>query len=213
MARMQLYWPIDPKGYRIEYAEPASGGAADTIAGEGAKGPSISIVRNGGRLDFQDRFKIDGLYRRLAGQPLTNEGSLDFVSRYGFLRATKREEVSYICHQIEVFRSLIEARDRRDSDGLLHWLNNNSHAIRLNPRISGDPLEFFFQPATLLDALYIQFFEDSESGAEHRLCARPGCGNWFKFGPGTDHRQTARYCSPKCQKAHAYTKTKKGNRR
>lgn len=37
-----------------------------------------------------------------------------------------------------------------------------------------------------------------------KLCKRPDCGEWFAYGPGTKHRETAVYCSPKCQKAHAY---------
>jgi len=66
----------------------------------------------------------------------------------------------------------------------------------------------FFQPRDLLGAAYLQLMQDAAQGAILRLCARPGCGEWFYYGPGTKHRETALYHSPRCQKAHAYLKTK-----
>jgi hypothetical protein len=169
------------------------------------------IVRNGGEVYKGDRLTIDGLYHRLADRRSTEKGALDFVRQFGFLKGESSESVEFICEQIKIFRHLISLKQSQKWGGIRYWLSRNSEFIRLNPELlAGDPPEVFFRPSTLLDAIYLQFFEDLSSGANLRLCKRPGCREWFKYGPGTLHRNTAQYCSPKCQNAHKYAKRKEG---
>ena len=182
---------------------------------ESAVGPPPTwIVAKAKRAkEFRDVLQIkDVIWRRLADTEPNAEGALDFVSEFGFLQSTKgRESVEFICEQIEVVRSIAEAIDRKDWTALRLWLLDHREAIRLcpEPRLEEDrpkPI-LFFAPATLLDAIYVQAFQEAWGGAEFIKCDKPGCPKYLPVGPGTGHSRVdraRRYCSPTCQKAHAY---------
>lgn len=208
MAKLSLQWPVDQKGYSIEPAHPVSTKGAKTHAGLHSSGPSI--VRNDGKLQFRDVMQIPALYKRLGNCPLTESGALDFVSKYGFLVGGRSESVADIHHQIKVVSSLLSAWETHDWAALKLWMIDNRKNLRLNPEFrEGDQPQLFFAPAALIDAIYLQLFRDISTGANFRLCKRPACGEWFYYGPGTEHRSTAQYCSTKCEKAHAYEKSKR----
>jgi hypothetical protein len=187
--KMSLIWPRDCEGYRI-------GGRWRTVVG-------LSD-----RTRAYDALAIDGLYRRLADMLATDAGVLAFARTYGLL-TDGLDTVDDFLNARKVVRWLIARREKGDWPEIVRWFHKNHKAIRLTaaPDYHAPP-ELFFKPMALIDAIYLQFFMDISSGAQLRLCKRPGCGNWFKYGPGTGHRETAEYCSPKCQKAHAYSKTK-----
>ena len=64
-----------------------------------------------------------------------------------------------------------------------------------------------YRPRNLLAAIRLQFAKWAALGnAGLRECKY--CGDWFTYGSGTDKRETAHYCQPKCQNAHAYKKRK-----
>ena len=244
MGKISLHWPVDKSGYSIEpqhrvwskaelrplprsiaqlerrsvqyQREYARYQGSQTILG--AVGPGPSIVCNGGSVNFYDPMEVPALYERLAGSKPTEAGVLAFVSKFGFLRGSKSESVKSICDEIKVLRGLIAAKESHDWKSLQSWMIGNSKVTRLHPKFEqskdGKPPQLFFAPSTLRDAIYLQFFQDISTSSNLRLCKRPGCGEWFTFGPGTGRRETAEYCSPKCQKAHAYDKSKsRGKRR
>lgn len=227
MPKMKLFWARDWEGYRIEPATPAAppprrsrrervarafgphgtgivAGASQAIITEG--GTPTAVVGNSGKMREYDALSIDGLYEQLA-VVRDDDSLLAFVNKFGLLTPGSIGDIDYMVHEARVVRSLIDAKKRRDWSVLSGWLDNNAHVIRLTgERLPGKRPELFFRPRTLRDAIYLQFFEDLSGGAKLKLCERPGCGNWFKYGPGTKppRRKTARYCSPKCHKAHAY---------
>ena len=65
-----------------------------------------------------------------------------------------------------------------------------------------------FRPRTLVGFIYAQLIQDYTGGIHYKRCIRPGCGEFFYYGPTTRKRSTALYCNPTCQKAHAYQKLK-----
>ncbi len=71
--------------------------------------------------------------------------------------------------------------------------------------------DLYYRPGSLLSAIYLQALQDASGGAELQKCDRPGCPKYFQVGPGTGRPRLNRgvaYCTPKCQKAHAYMKRK-----
>jgi hypothetical protein len=150
--------------------------------------------------------RVSAIYHQLADCEANERGALHFVTKYGLLRSQEREPLNDICNTIRVVRSLLKARDAGDLDRLSKWMDENRKALRLHPDFQHGAL--FFAPSSLFDAIFLQLFQDTASGAKIRLCARPACGEWFYYGPGTAHRSTAEYCTPKCQKAHTYDKSK-----
>lgn len=218
MARLRLQWPRDLDGYEIEQFRSRSGrtlgegGGSDDPPFEG-----LYIVALAQRAqEIHDPLKIDGVWRRLADAEPTAEGALGFVKSFGFLTSKRRREsVAFICQHIEAMRSIVAAIDREDWTTLDLWLTDNRKALRLHPvflQEEGWPRpDLFFAPNTLLDAIYLQALQDATSGTELEKCDRPACPEWFAVGPGTGHarvKRPVRYCTPKCQKAHAYTKKK-----
>jgi hypothetical protein len=174
--------------------------------------PPLTYIENAGTPIEIDCFKIDGLYRHLADCPLTIPGVLGFVRKYGLLRARKRESFELICGEIRAMRSLVAAMDRGNWPALNDWARQNEAVVRTSAVLHFEPDRWrpylFFQPRDLIGAAYLQLLSNASDDAQLRQCALPGCGTWFVYGPGHKHRETARYCSPTCQKAHAYLKTK-----
>lgn len=235
MAKLRLFWPVDIEGYRLESAKPVERRKPVERKGLLSRGwpvpaktllekdePKFTswIVRKGGRLDFQDRCKGDGLWRQLADTKPTEEGAVTFVRRFGFLHTRgRRESVAFICEQIKVMRSIVDAIKREDWAALDLWLLDHGKAIRLRPVFHQQEgwlrPDLFFAPNTLLDAIYLRALQDATSGTDLRKCHRPGCPEYRAVGPGTGRWRTNRpanrpvfYCTPKCQKAHAYMKLK-----
>ena len=216
MAKLSLKWPVDQTGYRIERLHSDGRGRF--------KLPEMALItpyirRNGGKLGYIDPFKFDGLYHRLADCKPTPQGVLEFVSRFGFLglkdaglrgaNSGASEAVEDIYKVIKTVATLREWKRTRDWKQLSQWVTDNQTRIRAHPvLLPGNPPEPFFRPATLRDAIYLQFLEDLMPGAKMRLCKRPACGEWFKYGPGTSHRKTARFCSERCQNAFKYQRRK-----
>ena len=60
--------------------------------------------------------------------------------------------------------------------------------------------------------IFAQLIQDYTSGAQYKLCIRPGCGKYFYYGSGTGKRNTSSYCTDTCQKSHYY-QTYKGQRK
>lgn len=224
MAHLKLLWGRNLAGYRVETV-----GSGKTLMDSERQ----QIVAVQGKPETYDRFSVPGLARRLAlwrpgnehmPRPDNAEGALDFVQRYGFLRSfhTGPEGVDFIASQIRVAQQLVSLTDAKDWNGIQAWADHNAKAIRLHPTFEyledEDRAEMFFAPATLLDAIWIQALQDIAKATDLRSCDRPGCPEWFAVGPGTGRprdlpkdREGVRYCGPKCQKAHAYMRTK-GNR-
>jgi hypothetical protein len=208
MPKLSMKWPVDLKGYEIKYDLPErSTPAARTIAGSAMR---RVIVRKKGDLGYYDPFARDGLLHRLASCRKKAE-ALDFVHQHGLLMRSDSEDLSNFFKEVKFAHELVVAKDLDKSESLYKLMSFKSKAIRLKPvLLEGNPPSLFFAPTTLVDAIYLQFFEEVATRANLKLCQRPGCGEWFKYGPGTLHRVTAQYCSPRCQKAHAYTMSKEG---
>ena len=218
MAHLQLLWPKDSDGYHLETTPTNRWGGGITY-----------VVANQGKPLFEDRFKIQGLYRRLAElgtarnrrpRPANAKGALDFVENYGFLEERAhghRESVDRIAHSIRVARALVRAIDKKDWFSIERWVFENAKGIRLYPHFhyfkDEDRSELFFGPGSLIDAILLQALQDVANATQFETCDRPGCPEWFAVGPGTGRARVnrpggARYCTPKCQRAHAYMKKK-----
>lgn len=231
MAKFSLKWPIAAGRYRIETRHPAGPVPVlnptglfgrgkpkmrETIAS--SIGVGSYIVPNSDKVArYYDAMKVSGLYHHLASVE-TESDALNFANQFGLLNKTGDSHVDDFFAAAGMVRSLIHAKEKREWVPFERFLAQYRDVIRLNPefqittvRVNGintDELEFFFRPTSLQAAIYIQLFEDFTTNAAQRLCKRPGCGTWFKYGPGTGRRNTALYCSPRCQKAHAYSLTK-----
>ncbi len=221
MAHLQLFWPKDSNGYRLEKTPPGPG-RADVDA------RTWVVANQGEPLPMEDRFMIPGLYRRLAElgtartrrpRPANAKGALDFVESYGFLGEDLqdgRESVDFIARCIRVARELVRAIDRKEWIEIQRWTFLNAKGIRLYPEfryLGDDRSELFFGPNRLIDAIWLQALQDVANATQFEKCDRPGCPEWFAVGPGTGRARIrrpggARYCSPKCQRAHAYMRKK-----
>jgi hypothetical protein len=216
MRLFHLEWLIDSDGYSLSEvrrrASPYDSPSHDRRM----------IVRNGGHLEKRNPFEIPALCRRLAARSKSAAGALQFVQLYGFLFSADAlsESTDSIIGAIEVAKILVAAADARDWVKIARWLDK---AYRAGPDGTGGAgrLGVVFEvpedasrpalhlkPANLWEAAVVQLLGEVSNGRLPRPCKRPGCPEWFNYGPGTEHRETAQYCSSKCQNAHTYMKRK-----
>jgi hypothetical protein len=206
MPKLSLEWPRGLNGYEVRY-----GRSSPSYLESDEPGKDPYIARLGEKIETYDCMKIAGLYERLACSPPNEKGALAFVKIHGFLKRKTSEKVRQICDAIREVAPLVRAKHKGDWAKLASWAKEKGDSIRVVPvLIDGSPPQLFYRPASLYDAIFLQFFEDLSTGASLKHCKRPGCPEWFKFGPGTSHRSTAEYCSAKCQNAHKYAKRKEG---
>ncbi len=217
MTIFTLEWGVDEKGYRIERRAPVTTGAIF-----GRHDGYDCIVRNGGSLAEYEPFKVTALWRCLAETKKTPQGALDFVNTYGFLgqKNAKEETVENVKEAIETARVLSALYDKNDWVKVANWLNEAGRdsmfsiggigrlGIVFDAEQGAKRPNLKFRARSLRNAILVQYLEDMSGGAKLRKCIRPGCPEWFKYGPGEEHRETARYHSSQCQQAHAYMKRK-----
>ncbi len=129
-------------------------------------------------------------------------------------------EVVHFCQLVRSARRLIALTKKGNWEKISEWLDvpkEEDIAPRRPPPIgfvgaigfdgAGRP-QLEFRPRSLDEFIFTQLFQDYTSGAQYKRCIRPGCGSYFYYGSGTGKRNTAIYCSAKCQKAHQYMKLK-----
>ena len=167
-------------------------------------GPIAYLVfeREGGAI-WKDVHKVDALYERLVSYR-----PLEFVNTYGLLHTDGEiENVGYFLNLRRGLQHLLAAKKRDDWDYAKRWSKANPSAIMLSGVIGEDDKgrpQLEFRPRNLIDFVTAQLIQDWSGGAKYKFCRNPGCREWFYYGPGTDHRETAEYHSKKCNLAHAY---------
>lgn len=217
---IQLNWLCaGDNGYRIderpeEHGNPAVSTRDDTRWFE----VSDLYIERTGKLHETTPLGHDGLWRELADcrNPMQ---ALAFVSRWGFLQRAnaKREAVGAVLARAEMLRRLAANAERQEwreisrnladhADGPLNGIGKL--AVIFEYREGMERPELRFQPRDLGEAIHVQALMDISGNATLRKCFNPACPAWFRYGPGTEHRETAKYCSSKCQGAHAYAKRK-----
>ena len=182
------------------------------------------IVRNSPKLESTTPLRCVGLYRQLANVS-DDDSALEFVKRHGFLTRAKAKDqpVGDVLDRAADMRGLVDAINKKRWGALTDALNRAGQDSifqiggigRLGAvfdwREGMERPELYYRPGSLLSAIYLQALQDASGGAELQKCDRPGCSKYFQVGPGTGRPRLNRgvaYCTPKCQKAHAYMKKK-----
>ena len=204
MARLTLRWPHGYH-YRIEH-HPA--GTGPTLAQQ--YDAYDELVREGAAVEAE--IKADVLYERFANTRRNAEGMKAFAETFGLLwTRSPRESVEAMLIAQRELRKLLAAKKRDDWEAATAWLKDRPKVATLAAIIGQDNQgrhQLEYQPQHLFGFMVMQLIRDWSRGATYRWCERPGCDEWFYYGPGTEHRETARYHSPQCQAAHAYDKRK-----
>ena len=217
---LRLEWFCCLDGYRLEDRVDPPGRRALLLSAAGRY-----IVRASSRLGLTTPLQHNGLYRILADVS-DDESALAFVKAHGFLNGAKAKDkpVGDVLDAAAAMRWLVDAIDKKRWAALTDALNRaeQDYVIFETGGIGRLGAVFdwqegmerpnlHFRPGSLLGAIYLQALQDASGGAELQKCDRPGCPKYFQVGPGTGRPRLNRdvaYCTPKCQKAHAYMKRK-----
>ena len=148
-----------------------------------------------------------GLFRQFAAlTPDPNDPAvfLDFANTWGLLMHARSDESPATWYaEHESMCVAIRACDEGQKNDLTNIFDRVSE-VRPTLRIrSGVTV---FEPDNLRDAMWIQLAMATARNQKFKICRY--CQTWFPYGPGTGHRSTALYCSPKCQKAFSYQMSK-----
>ncbi len=210
-------WQRDSSGYELRELDHVILEPSDSELDYRPAG--LQIIRLGGKLEAYRPLEIDGLYRMLCECPKTPEGALGFVEKFGM---PEHPEVQcYSPHRLYPFIDgltiAVGRYDEGDWRGLVRVINSAWNHTGLGEGATGVQLsfatgmerpEFGLRPRDLIAAIYLQLALDISGGIKLRKCGR--CPTWFKYGPGTEHRSTARFCSRTCSNAHSYKRQKNG---
>jgi hypothetical protein len=201
MQNITFEWKKCRFGYRIV---PPKKGEPAGLAMLRPAGPAPD--RRPGSKDFETIRPLDhhkALFRDFADLS-TQRDFVEFASKWGLLTDTHDDE-DLATWQVESgsMRSALASWEAGKFAGLENLFNDYRWA-RLAIRFRNGALAL--EPRNLRDAMWVQLAVSLTKREHHRACL--WCKTWFPYGAGTEHRASALYCSPKCQKAHAYQKLK-----
>ena len=187
------------------------------------------IVRNSEKLVYKQPLidpqgRSRHVCRKLADCPKTTEGALAFVREFGFLQRGKEQALYWFYRAIDTAWDVVAAADTQRWKFLADWLagGGSDNEMFIHGGIGKLQYLQFLMPegggrhnsATAAGGLVrsgaCKLLDEVTRGANPpKRCKRPGCPEYFTYGAGTGRRETAEYCSPKCQKAHEYTRRKR----
>ena len=200
-------WPRDEGGYEIK--QPRKPKRAATSLEEYA--PTHYIQPSGGPITTTRPLKhFPYLFLTFAETSKTPNGVNEFADRYGLLKGNERESLDEWYEAIDAFKQSV-AFNKDDfwesTSGDLEAQMPRSFTAVLVRRSDNRLPSLLVRPTTLYAAMWLQYASwVSAPGINYRWCA--WCNKPFLYGPTTGRRSRARYCEPKCQKAHAYAKKK-----
>ena len=159
-------------------------------------------------------FKATSVLRIFAECKTAND-ALRFVQAWGFLHNCDAgyEHVSDILSAAGTARALLRGADRENWPKLADALRRHQGSIAsLGVQLSTEPEDtrprLWLRPADLFQGMQIQFLDELCRAAQLKRCGLPTCRKFFEYGSGTNHRETAHYCSISCKGKHVYMKRK-----
>ena len=184
----------------------------EIVEEKGADHRPVLVIRpRSQRFETYKPLRLDGAFMAFATVERTPAGFVDFANRFGLLHHPREPEpiaVFYAEHD-SLKTVAVPAIVKHDTQAVNLFdvseiANDRPPLIRLNLSFrDGRPV---LAPRDLRDALWLQFAVSITKREKFKVCLF--CGTWFAYGTGTNHRETAIYCSSKCQQTHAYRKRK-----
>lgn len=148
------------------------------------------------------------LFQIFADTPETAEGIENFASRYGLFDRDCEGPLSIWEPPITSMRIATDAWRRGDINDVVHLIGGarsyGQTTIELVNEKDAERPTIRIVPQSLRDALWYQLALTISCGRKVKNC--DFCQMPFFYGPGTNRRETAAFCSPKCQRHNAYAK-------
>jgi hypothetical protein len=185
-------------GYRLLPAEkPKRAGAAGILLAKDARFEPMST-----RLEPYEPLGIDNLFAKFAS--VTDDSSAHrFVDTFGYPLADTGWDLAPLLRAAAAMRAAIAAHKAADRRALLQvFAEGGIGRLTTELRIRDGAFVLVLVPGSLLQAMWIQFAQVVVGGAAIASCEQ--CGATFPTGAGTGRRNTARFCSDTCRKAHHY---------
>lgn len=167
------------------------------------------LVPVGGEVLRYRPFELgSAIFREFAATPETQDGIMAFAAKYGRLGSSffTSESVHYWCSKIHDLAAAVDTWDECIEKGdltpfarVFNTYDLGQVTIKFGATRFGERPRLRLEPASLLDAMWIQFGQMADGEAQLKLC--DWCPTWFAIGTGTGRRSTARFCSDTCRKA------------
>jgi len=167
--------------------------------------------------------KISTLFQKFADAPHSPEGMRDFFNKYGPLEFSHHDSIHHPFDRHAVgspsaglrsislllqeplvyhgaFCKAVSLKENGDLSALTNLFNRGWAQVRteLRPRLN-EKVEIVFIPNSLIQFIWLQFSLFVASGVKLLRCER--CSEPMIVGPGTGHRETAKFCSNACKVA------------
>jgi hypothetical protein len=154
------------------------------------------------RLDPYEPLRIERLFTRFA-EVKDGASALRFLGAFGYPLSDDGWTLAPMLRAAAAMREAIAALKADDRKMLLHlFAEAGIGRLTTELRLIDGAFAIVLVPTSLLQAMWIQFAQVVVSGAAIASCEQ--CGAIFPTGTGTGRRNTARFCSDSCRKAHLY---------
>jgi hypothetical protein len=205
---LRFRWGVDVDGYFIEDQE--------------------IFAKGGAFREYLPLHETPTLHRILSDTPATNEGALEFVTRYGLFGLTPdfddrhfRQELHEFFRIQDEVRRFVSALDGVSNESLskaMERFNESDYScdimMELTQTINGP--EYYFMPTTLAAAIAFLWSEEVTKGRRYNKCIV--CGKWFPVGPSPRNmsaeggirlrRSDSETCSNACKVQRRRNRTK-----
>jgi hypothetical protein len=205
-------WAVDAAGYDWVAGGPADESDEKSLFGEvvsvlhGKPVRPARIVGRGGELRIYRPFeRASGLFLPFSKLARTEEGLLEFVSRYGpmtreGMEASGEDASIGLSHAEAISEFLSEYRTDPHNcfakyERGLGW-SRMDVALTFNAS-TGQP-QMIWRPSSFVNALWFELAASLTGNTPLRACRY--CGKWFWVGPGTGRRLDAKFCSDQHRK-------------
>lgn len=203
-------WWVDEAGHEPVSAAEIQAGSERAVLAEPAPGGGWCIRRKGGSLRKIYPLEAEpGLARRFAYLSRKPQEILSFANEFGFLgehldELAREEHVHWWHTHIQGMRYVVEGIDAGARLEMASVFNDYvgrdkpSMTVRIETGEGKLPSQIVV-PTNLLSAMWLQVADEITKTINFRQCEQ--CPRWFSYGPGTQRRETKRFCSARCRVA------------
>ena len=214
-------WEKDLEGYAIahkandyEWLKMAGGGVGERIE-EGIRLGKVdfdeepSLIPVGGEVLRYRPFELgSAIFREFAATPKTHSGIQAFAAKYGRLGGISwlhepvfhwYRQIDDLARAVDTWEECVEEGDLTPLARVFNVYDLGQVTLKFGAARFGERPRLRLEPASLLDAMWIQFGQMADGDAQLKRC--DWCPTWFATGSSTGRRSTARFCSDTCRKA------------
>ena len=197
MQLVNFSWQIDREGYEVRDGsrppEPAT--AIKTILSSAPRHWRYLTGRSGDTRPIRPLEGSRAIFVEFANAGPDEQGAIDFANQFGMLYTGSQLTMDVWADNVSAMNSWV--RLARDANNFCRDWNRNAEVLARSSLRLGRNFALQLEPASLLDAAFLQLVMHVAAGGELRICQQ--CKKPLGPGPGNGKRSTSKHCGNVCR--------------